>query len=560
MKNTSNKITAICDIQGAGLWSEFAGQEVTVRGVVTAVDRHGFFIQSTKPGPNPLESDAIFVFSRKWSAPPRALLEVTGQVVDFVKVDNGKPMTQIKLGNVRLLKQRGPEVKPFELTADNVPADAAELATFLNGLEGMLVSIEAGQTFISPSNPFGDYVLILDKDASPPGVLRTEQGGVLLDHKNPLRWYPGFRIKDYKFAPRVNVGAKLLSRVTGPLKYRVEAYQIAVYHSIEVEPGHYSLTATNLESTPGSITIMTLNVFNLDMQVESQDKVKNPRLDVDDDWGDGRFHTLAQAVVLQAKCPDIIAVQEIQDNDGAEISTVVDATLTYKGLIGVIRELSDIEYHWVYVEPGLGTDGGQPGGSIRNGYLYNPERVTLVDGSVRSFGGETAAYDGSRKPLVAHFVEKETGGELACINVHLASKRHQHGIFAPEKPAFDPRLPVRVEQASVIRAELHEAQKTGLLYYVTGDFNDTEESETLTALLGDESENLVNRLPPEERYDYNHRGKLQVLMHGIVPKSLARDRVEYEIIHGNELIGVKPGAPSDKPSDHAYVIAKIKMA
>ena len=106
MKKSNSKITAICDIQGSGLWSEYAGQEVTVRGVVTAVDRHGFFIQSTKPGPNPLESDAIFVFSRKWPAPPRALLEVSGQVVDYIKIDNGKPMTQIKLDNVRLQRVR----------------------------------------------------------------------------------------------------------------------------------------------------------------------------------------------------------------------------------------------------------------------------------------------------------------------------------------------------------------------------------------------------------------------------------------------------------------------
>ena len=68
-------------------------------------------------------------------------------------------------------------------------------------------------------------------------------------------------------------------------------------------------------------------------------------------------------------------------------------------------------------------------------------------------------------------------------------------------------------------------------------------------------------LAPEQRFDYNHRGLLQVLMHGIVPKSLlAQGRAQYEIIHGNELIGVTPGEDSDKPSDHAYVIAKIQMS
>ena len=102
-------------------------------------------------------------------------------------------------------------------------------------------------------------------------------------------------------------------------------------------------------------------------------------------------------------------------------------------------------------------------------------------------------------------------------------------------------------------------RRKGLDYYVTGDFNDTEESETLVAVVGDESVNLVNLLPPEQRYDYNHRGKLQVLMHGIAPKTLAGSHTEYDIIHGNELLGVQPGQSSDKPSDHAYVLAKIRM-
>ena len=297
----------------------------------------------------------------------------------------------------------------------------------------------------------------------------------------------------------------------------------------------------------------------LDMHVESASKVKNPRQDVDDDWGDGRFHTLAEAVVTQANMPDIVALQEIQDNDGAEISMVVDASATYEGLVRVIKDLCAVEYHWVDIAPGVGADGGQPGGSIRNGYLYNPERVERVRGSERLIGTDEKAFEGSRKGLVVHFREKTTAVELACINVHLASKRHQHSIFAPEQPGFDARLPIRVQQASILADQLAIMREQGLDYYLTGDFNDTEDSETLAAVVGNDNVNLVNLLPPEQRYDYNHRGKLQVLMHGIVPRELAENHAEYEIIHGNELQGIQPGQPSDKPSDHAYVIAKIKL-
>jgi len=375
MKKTNKTITSIGDVQGSGLWSDLAGQIVTVRGVVTGVGRRGFFIQSVQPGADPLVSDAIYVYSRKWHAPQGALLEVRGKVVDYAGEENGKPVTQLKLHETRLIKKRGPDIKPVELTAENVPGDSVELARFLNGLEGMLVSISAGQTFIAPSNSFGDYVLILDADKPLNGVRRTARGGVLVDHQNPLRWYPGFRVLNYADGPRLNVGAKLLSTVSGPLNYRVESYQIALDQSFEVEPCPFSLKASRLKPEAGSLTIMTMNGFNLDMHVESGDLVKNPRQDVDDDWGDGRFHSLAQAVVAQAHVPDIVALQEIQDNDGAEMTDVIDASSTYAALIKTIEQLCGVSYRWVDIAPAVGADGGQPGGGIRNGYLYNPVSV-----------------------------------------------------------------------------------------------------------------------------------------------------------------------------------------
>jgi len=536
-----------------------AGQVVAVRGVVTHVGTRGFYLQSPETSPDPRVSDAIYIFSPAWPAIVDELLEVEGQVLDYIKNENGKPVTQIKLSEARTLRRKGPQIQPFELTAANVPADNVKLAGFLNGLEGMLVSIAAGQTFIAPSNPFGDYVLILDAEGPSPGITRTEQGGALIDHQNPDRWFPGFRMINYAVAPRLNVGAKLQTRVIGPLNYRVESWQIAVNHRIKIESNFLPLKSSRLKSEPDHLTIMTLNGFNLDVKVESEALVNNPRTDIDDDLGDGRFHTLAQAVVLQANVPDIIALQEIQDNDGAEITEVIDASETYKALITAIKELSKIEYRWIDIAPAVGADGGQPGGGIRNGYLYNPARVELLQDTVRVIGADDIALVGSRKPLVAHFREKSGDKELVCVNVHLASKRHQHSIFVPELPGFDEKQEIRIRQAQIVHAELVLMRQQNLDYYVTGDFNDTENSRTLAAMVGDESFNLVNTLKPEQRYDYNHRGKLQVLMHGIVPKALAKDRAEYDVIHGNELLGVQPGELGSKPTDHAYVIAKIRM-
>lgn len=550
--------TAIRDIQGETYTSSYANQDVKINGVVTGVLRRGFFLQTPDKDWDGKGSDAVFVYSPDWVATKGAEIDVSGKCIDFTKHDTAKPVTQIHLAQAHVRRTAGPKVAPVEFTQHFLNLPNPELALLLNSLEGMLVSIAAGQTFIAPSNRYGDYVLALDWPEQDLSALRTEQGGVIVEPTNHLRWMPGFRVTNYNHAQRLNVGSKLLSDISGPLNYRVDAYQISVSEPFVIDESFVSITKSELQPSAGSVTIMTLNCFNLDPKIESENMVMNPRQDIDDDWGEGRFHTLAQAVVLQANVPDIIALQEIQDNDGAEMTDVVDASDTYDLFIKTIADLSGVRYKWVDVEPTVGADGGQPGGNIRNGYLYNPKRVELNESSVRVFGKSKAHFDGSRKPLICEFKEIASGKKISVINVHLASKRHQHSIFSPLRPGEDDKLDVRVQQAERIRQEIEKLYAQGKEYYLTGDFNDTEHSATLNALTGSNSVNLVLCLPEQERYDYNHRGKLQVLMHGIVSDKIAAN-ARYEVIHGNELIGITPGEDSDKPSDHAYVIAKLPL-
>ena len=564
MKNSTQSFS-IKQIKGPGLNSPLAGQTVKTRGLVIGVLRRGFFLQTPDVKWDGVISDGIFVYSTEWQATLGSMLEVVGEVTDYVKHETAKPVTQLRLQDMQTLSNRDPNNQPYQvhavaLSAAILPHGNAELAKLLNSLGGMLVSISAGQTFIAPSNLYGDYVLALDAEGTDTSVVRTEHSGVVASAENPDRWFPGFRVTNYNHAQRLNVGAKLLSDISGPLNYRADSYQISVSEPFKVEASFVNISKSSLQPKDGSVTIMTLNCFNLDPHVESEDLVLNPRRDVDDDWGEGRFHTLAQAVVLQANSPDIVALQEIQDSDGAEMTDVVDASATYQLLIKTIEQLSGIKYRWIDVNPKMGEDGGQPGGNIRNGFLYNPQRVALVEGSARVFGANEAYFEDSRKPLLALFKEQASGKVIACINLHLASKRHQASIFAPIDPGVDAKLSVRVAQATRIAEEAARLNEQGINYYVTGDFNDTEYSETLQALLADHSVNLVDLLAPDQRYDYNHRGKLQVLMHGIVSKRSPIEYAEYEIIHGNELIGVQPGEESDKPSDHAYVIARLQLS
>ncbi len=551
------QITPIHRMQGPGLFSPLDGQTVTTRGVVTGATRKGYFIPDTDGDVNEAVSHGIFVFERRRRPPVGSLVEVLGKVVDYQPDANARPTTQLVEHSTRLLAEHGPRIEPVWLTAERVIVEQQELAAFLNHLEGMLVGVPAGATFVAPSNPFGDYVVV-PPDAD---LVRTRQGGVLIDPDAPERWLPGFRLLDYAAAPTVNVGAQLLEPVVGPLNFRVASYQIATAGPVRVAPAKVEVRPTSLRGEGSRVTVLTLNGFNLDAHKEDPAKVNDPGRDVDDDVAEGRFLALGQAIVRDAACPAIVALQEIQDNDGAELSDEVRAERTYAGLIAAVQRAGGPTYAWVDIPPQAGADGGQPGGNIRNAFLYDPGRVQLVEGTLQRLGSRSPAFEGSRKPLAARFRLVEGQGELELINVHLASKRHQNGLFAPEEPGFDPRLAVRVQQAEVIGAHLAQLRAQEVDYYVTGDFNDFEFSQTLRALTGDHSTNLVDGVPEPLRFDYNHRGLSQALMHGVVAKrQLAGRTVEYEILHANALQGSQPGHRGDKPSDHAYVIARLELA
>lgn len=543
-------------VQGPELHSPFARSTVRIRGVVTGHSRKGYFIQDPAGSPDPFSSAAIFVYSPRRKARVGLFLEMVGQVIDFARSKGDRPTTQLKALEIRIVADEGPAIQPFWMTAESLPRDSPALARTLNGLEGMLVGIPAGSVFAAPSNPFGDYVCV------PPGIeaLRSPHGGVIVDPTNPSRWLPSFRIVDYTLAPKLNVGATLMEPVTGPLNYRSAAFQIVVSTGLQVQDAPIAHGRASFLTAPERTTILTLNGFNLDVKVEDPELVLDPQRDVDDDKLYGRFELLARAIVHQAGTPDIVALQEIQDNDGAERTDMVDASATYEQLIRDIQSLGGPEYSWADIPPALGADGGQPGGNIRNAYLYNPARVELLASSLRRIGVDAEAFEGSRKPLLGRFRVRSSGEELVVVNVHLASKRNQSSIFAPEQPGYDPKEPTRVRQAELIREALAPTRADGVDYYVTGDFNDFEFSRTLLALCGQESVNMVQTLPAEERFDYNHRGQLQVLMHGIVSRrSQEAGAVEYEILHGNELTGVKPGSLFGKATDHAYVMARIQV-
>ncbi|MEL7244873.1 MAG: Ig-like domain-containing protein, partial [Cyanobacteria bacterium J06573_2] len=188
---TEDSITEIYEIQGAAHTSPLVDQSVTTRGVVTAVDSNGFYLQDATGDGDNATSDAIFVFTG--STPTVNIgdeLEVTGTVAEFFPGDTDTrnlPTTQISSPTITVKSSgnalpeatiigTGGRVPPTE----NIDDDAftsfdpdTDGIDFFESLEGMLVTAKDAVA-VSPTNRFGEIFTVVDNGENATGI--SERG------------------------------------------------------------------------------------------------------------------------------------------------------------------------------------------------------------------------------------------------------------------------------------------------------------------------------------------------------------------------------------------------
>ncbi|KAL9632045.1 MAG: hypothetical protein Q9164_005554, partial [Protoblastenia rupestris] len=133
---------------------------------------------------------------------------------------------------------------------------------------------------------------------------------------------------------------------------------------------------------------------------------------------------------------------------------VVSANLTLSTLSKAITAAgSTASYAFTNIEPVDDTNGGQPGGNIRTGYLFDPSVLRLrspnpgtatsanevLPGPKLKFNPglidpTNAAWVDSRKPLVAEWEFLDGSGHFFTINVHFASKGGSSSLHGDARP------------------------------------------------------------------------------------------------------------------------------
>jgi predicted extracellular nuclease len=572
------------DIQGNTRISPFAGQQVTgVTGIVTGTRTYGssrgFWIQDPDPDGDAATSEGVFVFTG--STPTVTVgdaVTVSGTVTEYVPggtSSGNQSLTEITRPTVTVVSSGNPlpaaEVidagaVPGTYAADGDPAaqgsvngltlQPAEYALdYYESLEGMNVRIGSSRV-VTATDAFAELWVTVKPHEHPTRRGGTVYGSYTSQNTGRLQIQSLVPTAQQPF-PTANVGDVLEGTTEGPLDYsQFGGYTLTARTLGTVVDGGLQRETTRKQRS-GELAVATYNVENLDPAD-----------------GQAKFDALAQGVVTHLQSPDIVALEEIQDNNGAKNDGTVASDQTVQKFVDAIVAAGGPRYDWRSIDPANNADGGEPGGNIRQVFLFNPERVTFTDRAggdsttatgVTEVDGKAAltaspgridpgngAWTNSRKPLAGEFVFR--GRTVFVIANHFASKGGDQALHSQYQPPTRSSETQRHQQATAVNAfvkEILTTQKSADVVTL-GDINDFEFS-TTTKLLEDGGAlySAIKSLPKSERYTYDYQGNSQVLDQILVSPSIRCTDFSYDSVHINAEF-------ADQNSDHDPQVLRFR--
>ena len=622
----------IHDIQGASHISPYRDRLAAgVPGVVTTRRTNGYFIQDPRPDRDVRTSEGIFVFTSTAPDPaltPGTAVTVTGRVAEFraggassanLTVTELTSATATPAGSGSIAPTRvgkGGRVPPTTVIEDDVVDPGGEDPTSVSGdveqgaplfdpsedgidfyesLEGMLTEVRNAVAVARTTDFTSNKELPVLADGGAGATVRAARGPIVVrgfDSSAPQEFRRGdmnperIILNDTNdpagtFLPLADVRDRFTSPVRAVVDYNFGNFKFLVVNRPSLAGGKLKPEVTR-KRKKGELAVASYNVENLD-GLDPQ----------------ARYDRVADQIVGNLRSPDILSLEEIQDNDGAASPAPTNAEVTYQRLIDAIRAAGGPRYDYRQIDPAPASDGGQPGGNIRVAFLFRTDvrdlrfvdrpggdavtptepaagpggtaQLTLSPGRVDP---TNPVFDNSRKPLAGEF--RYRGKPLFVVGNHFASKGGDDPLFGrfqePRRAeselqrrgsATDPADTTRGQAGvvnSFVRRILDIDPRARVV--VLGDFNDFDFSETLRVLergaddRGFELVNLWRLLPREERYSYIFQGNAQVLDHILVsPALLIQSRPP-----GPDLDAVHINAEfSDQASDHDPPITRFDV-
>jgi uncharacterized protein len=579
----------IHDIQDSSWLAAHNGEQVTnVPGVVTGIrttgSSRGYWIQDPDPDSSATTSEGIFVFTSSPGVAVGDSVLVSGTVRDFYPLSSGDSVSTTsnlsvtEIGTPTVIVRshgnalpapevigpstvpdryapdlNGANIEPTPITPDRSALD------FWESREGMRVEVDDARV-VGPSNDFGEQFV-----TTKPTQATTYRGGTEILAENAI---PSGRVEVVPVSgpsPDVNVGDVFAGATVGPVDYsQFGGYLIAATTLGTIDRNDLPRVTASAQRS-NQLAMATYNVENL--------APGDPAT---------KYQRLAEGVVTNLSKPDVVALEEVQDNTGATDNGVVAADQTLTKLTDAIVAAGGPRYEWREIDPVNDKDGGQPGGNIRVVFLFNPARVSFVDRGSSSVNRSTTGasvvkshgdpqlslspgridptnpvWTTSRKPLAGEF--RFRGETVFAIANHFNSKggdQNADGRF--QSPAQSSAVQ-RAGQAQVVHDFVERIldvdRKADVV--VLGDLNDFQFSPSAAALRTGTADgsgpsiltDLIATLPKDQQYTYVFNGVSQVLDHILVTREL--DDVQYEVVHVN-------AEYADQASDHDPQVVRVR--
>ena len=576
---TAQKELSISQVQGGKNVSDYAGQSVTVSGVVTARIRSGFFLQTpdAKADTDQLTSEGVFVFTKEEPPADAAIgseLSVSGTVEEFRNRNENYGLTITEISHfigrdsLKVVSKGNPLPKPAILTLADFKSNAIDQ---LERFEGMRVTVPelttvaptGGRVDAKTESVVSDGVFYAVLKGTP-RPFRTQGLSVLqfLGSGESEEWKKEFpRLPVFDGNPEVlrvetlaqtgssalNVTAKAEIRdLTGVVHYAFGRYSIladvgtksAVNNAIKpiVMPAptgrQFSVAAANIETFVDDVD-----------DPDIREDVATPEA------FQKRMGKVSMAVRDYLQLPDVFAVVEAENlNVLKKLAEKINADTVATGKAHPKYEAYLFE-------------GNDPRG-IDVGFLIKASRVSVA--SAKQFG-KSETYKNpvtgkddilnDRTPLVLELViaDPKTRQPFAftIVNNHLKSLR---GVDDP-KDGPNVRMKKKL-QAEFLARWVDERQKTNPheRILLVGDFNAFQFSDGLVDQIGTitgkpaskdtvlaASEDLVETdlidlvtlIKPDEQYSYTFDGNAQVLDHFLASQTMRKHLAGFGYLRVN---------------------------
>lgn len=546
----------IPEIQGSGAASSYDGVAVITTGIVTSRKTNGFFIQDPAGDNDPTTSDAVFVFT---SSAPSAVavgnsVQVTGTVDEFRAASSTEPSTpadpetttEITGPTIIVLSPSNPLPAALDATALNIFNPAAlSRGAQLERYESMRVQVSSitvsqatnnfaefwgvepprPRPFREPGIEAGDPIPVADDGpyaGSPPPAPPIFDGNferVMVDSDDAIDAAGVRRAK-----VDVTTGA-VVTGLVGPLDYAFDNYRIVLDATVTpgVTPGVTAATPvptrTNQEFTVGHANLENFGVSNANFS--------------------DRLNKASLAIRNVMRTPDVLGVIEVFDLPTLQqLAAKVNA------------DAADPNVNYVaYLEESASTFSD----SQDVGYLVNTARVTVVGTPQQYHRDATFSYNNEQPPDLLHdrpayiltITVPQLGGiSTLPVTIILNHTKSLIGVDSQATRAGGGTDGARNREKRRLQAEdiadLIESRNTENLI-VLGDLNAFDFNDGLTDLVGTLKgspvppeqvvepsvdrwtytlTNLINTLPPDQRYSYVFEGNAQALDHVLLNNNM----------------------------------------